>query len=79
MAKRLVIAGPLATGDLVTLQHGTTTKQLQVLGGNGIWLDSQSLSYSFDQTYLELTISDPGSFGHTAVLTDDALVVIDYS
>lgn len=79
MAKRLVIAGPLNVGDLVTLQHGTTTKKLQVLGSNGTWLDAQSLSYSFDQTSLELTVSDPVSTGHTALLTGDALVVMDYS
>lgn len=79
MAKRLVTAAPLEVGDMVTLQHGANAKQLKVLGDNGVWLDSQSLSYSFDQTYLELTVSDPGSAGHTAVLTGDALIVIDYS
>lgn len=79
MAKRLVTTAPFEEGDMVTLQHGSITKQLRVLGGNGVWLNSQSLSYSFDQTYLELTVSDPGSVGHTAVLTGDALIVIDYS
>ena len=79
MAKCIVIDGPIATDDMVTLQHGATTKQLQVLGSNTSWHNAQSLSYSFDQTALELTVSDPGSTGHTAVLTGDALIVMDYS
>ena len=79
MAKHIVINGPVETDDLVTLRHGATTKQLQVLGSNGTWLDAQGLSYSFDQTSLELTAYSNGTAGHTAVLTGDALIVMDYT
>lgn len=79
MAKHIVIDGPVETDDLVTLRRGATTKQLQVLGSSGSWFDAQGLSYSFDQTSLELTAYSNGAAGHTALLTGDALVVLDYT
>ena len=78
MAKRIVIDGPLVVGDMVTLKHGTNSKKLQVLGNNTLGMDAKSLSYSFNQTLLELTVTDPASEGHTALLTGDALIVMDY-
>lgn len=79
MAKHIAIAGSLATDDLVTLKRGATTKQLQVLGCGGIWYDIAGLTFTFDQSDLSLSITGRDDVGHTALLSNDALILLDYT